>query len=404
MADAANIDAQLSDMVTGSASCGAHALKRAREYAASAHFIGLLAGVVGSADERKEARETVMAALADIGFSADDAAMRRDSLEKAAAWKRLSDMRTAGMTPEQLADHRKSMDAAMAEWNEAAKPLAEKWSPQGVFNRLWSSLADIYSRAIKFVREDMWKKSLCELSVDAGFIILETGVAAALAAAGLAAAAAFLKVVAIASKGSRLVTITVKATRGLKGGAAARNPAHMLGSERKYSRTIDTGEVNADAKKFLDESGQGNATTPDRSPAKGDEAGAGSKKSWRAKEVAGRKVYQRDDLIDPNRVDERGRTNLQRMQNGLGPVGSDGREINLHHLTQDEPGPMAEITASKHSENDRVLHMYSNQHDKSWRDKDGTKRQYRSAPDTMDRGPFNQWKKSYWKIRAKDFQ
>ncbi len=42
----------------------------------------------------------------------------------------------------------------------------------------------------------MWKLSACKLSVDAGFIILETGVAAALAAMGMAAAAAFLRDVA----------------------------------------------------------------------------------------------------------------------------------------------------------------------------------------------------------------
>jgi hypothetical protein len=223
-------------------------------------------------------------------------------------------------------------------------------------------------------------------------------------ATGLAAAAAFLKVVAIASKGSRLVTITVKATRGLKGGAASRNPAHAQGSERKYGRTIDTGEVNTDAKKLLDESGQGNGTKSDRSPAKGDEDGVGKPKSWKAKEVAGRKVYQRDDLIDPNRIDPAtGLTNKQLMEKGKAPIGPDGEQINLHHLTQDEPGPMAEITATKHAENDRVLHLYSNQHDKSWRDKDGVKRQYQSAPEYMDRGPFNKWKSEYWKLRAKDF-
>ena len=270
MAGAANIDSQLSDMVTGSASCGEHALKRAREYAASAHFIGLLAGVVGSTDEQKDARKTVMDALADIGFSADDATNRKTVMELNREWQKLKyETPTANMSASELA----ARDARIAEIDAAiaGNPVVQKWSPQGVFNRLWNSLADIYNRAIKFVREDMWKKSLCELSVDAGFLILETGLAAALTAAGLAAAAAFLKIVAIASKGVRYVKISVKATRGLKGGAAARNPAHALGSERPYPRTIDTGEISKDAKKLLDESGQGGATKGDRSPAKGDE-------------------------------------------------------------------------------------------------------------------------------------
>ncbi|MET2898264.1 HNH/ENDO VII family nuclease [Vibrio rotiferianus] len=63
------------------------------------------------------------------------------------------------------------------------------------------------------------------------------------------------------------------------------------------------------------------------------------------KEVEGRKVYQRDDLIDPNRIDDLGKSNLERMQKGSAPVGADGKEINLHHLMQDEPGSMAEVGA-----------------------------------------------------------
>ncbi len=35
---------------------------------------------------------------------------------------------------------------------------------------------------------------------------------------------------------------------------------------------------------------------------------------WVPKEVEGRKVYQRDDLIDPNRIDDLGKSNLERMQ------------------------------------------------------------------------------------------
>jgi uncharacterized protein RhaS with RHS repeats len=124
---------------------------------------------------------------------------------------------------------------------------------------------------------------------------------------------------------------------------------------------------------------------------------------WAAKEVAGRKVYQRNDLFDPNYTDAFGRTNIQRMRKGDAPIGNDGLEVNLHHLTQDEPGSMAEILSSYHSENDRILHMYSNQWDKSWVGPDGIRRPYNSAPDSMDRRPFNKWKKSYWKTRALDF-
>ena len=400
---ATTVDTQLSDMVSGSESCGEHAVKRAREYAATAHFIGLLAGIVGSGDEIAEARATVKSALSEIGFDPSEAAMRKDSLEKAAIWKQLSDTPTAGMSPADKAAHQTKTAQAMEDWNQASKPLAEKYSPQGVWDRLWSSVAKIYNDAIKFIREDMWKISACKLSVDAGFIILETGVAAALAAMGMAAAAAFLRVVAtVVSKGSRLVRISVVAERGLAKGAAARNPGAQF-SEKAYAREIDTGAVNKDAKALLDESGQGNATKADRNARKGEEGGPVVGK-WKAKDVNGRRVYQQDKLIDPSYRDPTtGLTNKQLMQRGDAPYGADGKKINLHHLTQDEPGAMAELTGGAHAENNRMLHIFTHDHDKHWRGPDGVKRRYNSAPESMDRGPFNAWKKGYWIERAKDF-
>ena len=126
--------------------------------------------------------------------------------------------------------------------------------------------------------------------------------------------------------------------------------------------------------------------------------------SWASKEVAGRKVHQRDDLIDPDYVDpDTGLTNKQLMENGDAPFGPDGEKINLHHVTQDEPGVMAEVGDRMHSENDRVLHMYTNQYDKTWVGPDGIRRPYGSAPSSMNRGPFNQWKRTYWRERARDF-
>lgn len=64
-------------------------------------------------------------------------------------------------------------------------------------------------------------------------------------------------------------------------------------------------------------------------------------KYWKAKNVNGRKVYQKDDLFDPHRVDTDGLTNIQRMKAENAPIGNDGLEMNLHHLTQDEPGAIA---------------------------------------------------------------
>jgi len=120
--------------------------------------------------------------------------------------------------------------------------------------------------------------------------------------------------------------------------------------------------------------------------------------------VEGRKVFQRDELIEPDRIDGFGKTNVERMQKGKAPIGPNGEEVNLHHLTQDEPGSMAEVGSVFHSKNDRTLHIYSNQYDKSWKGLDGIRRRYSSAPPSMVRGPFNTWKKKYWKTRANDFK
>ena len=100
----------------------------------------------------------------------------------------------------------------------------------------------------------------------------------------------------------------------------------------------------------------------------------------------GNRVYQRSDLIDPAAVDKLGRTNLERMQSGIAPLGPDGRSINLHHLTQRPNGAIAEITATMHQTNSRVLHINPN-----------------TVPSGIDRGAFDAWRRSYWKTRAGDF-
>lgn len=100
----------------------------------------------------------------------------------------------------------------------------------------------------------------------------------------------------------------------------------------------------------------------------------------------GNRVYQRNDLIDPSAVDKLGRTNLERMQAGIAPLGPDGRSINLHHLTQRPNGAIAEVTATMHQTNSRVLHINPN-----------------TIPSGIDRGAFDAWRRSYWMSRAGDF-
>jgi filamentous hemagglutinin len=100
----------------------------------------------------------------------------------------------------------------------------------------------------------------------------------------------------------------------------------------------------------------------------------------------GNKVYQRDDLIKPDFVDARGRTNLERMQKGLAPIGPDGKSMNLHHTTQTQKGPIAEMTETFHKDNHKVIHINPP-----------------SIPSGIDRLEFDRWRSAYWKARAKDF-
>ncbi|WP_392551414.1 hemagglutinin repeat-containing protein [Orbus wheelerorum] len=101
----------------------------------------------------------------------------------------------------------------------------------------------------------------------------------------------------------------------------------------------------------------------------------------------GNKVYQRNDLFDINFVDAKGRTNLERMQKGLAPIGKDGQSVNLHHMTQKQDGPIAEVTQNFHKDNHSVIHVNDN-----------------SIPSGIDRNQFNKWRSEYWKNRADEFK
>ncbi|MFP1755926.1 HNH/ENDO VII family nuclease [Lonsdalea quercina] len=102
----------------------------------------------------------------------------------------------------------------------------------------------------------------------------------------------------------------------------------------------------------------------------------------------GNKVYQRNDLFDPHYVDPRsGKTNIQLMDAGRAPIGTDGKPVNLHHMLQRQDGPIAEATQSFHKENHGVIHINDN-----------------SIPSGINRAEFNKWRSDYWKERAAGFK
>jgi hypothetical protein len=90
-------------------------------------------------------------------------------------------------------------------------------------------------------------------------------------------------------------------------------------------------------------------------------------------------------VFDPLAKDALGRTNIERMRLGLAPIGKDGKPVELHHLEQDANGIIVEVLSSEHKKYYKELH-------------------YHKTVSEIDRNRFNQWKKSYWKERAKEFE
>jgi len=71
------------------------------------------------------------------------------------------------------------------------------------------------------------------------------------------------------------------------------------------------------------------------------------------------------------------------MATGRSPIGSDGKPINLHHMTQSHNGAIAEVMRSFHTGNNKVIHINPN-----------------TTPSGIDRTKFNSWRAKYWKERA----
>ena len=119
------------------------------------------------------------------------------------------------------------------------------------------------------------------------------------------------------------------------------------------------------------------------------EAGAAGdyERYWtKSVEFKGNKVFQRDDLFDPKFVDEKGRTNIQRMLNSKAPIGIDGHSIELHHMIQTQSGGIVELTKTFHKQYSGIIHINPS-----------------TTPSGINRPLFDKWRGNYWKNRARDF-
>jgi hypothetical protein len=78
------------------------------------------------------------------------------------------------------------------------------------------------------------------------------------------------------------------------------------------------------------------------------------------------------------------------MKKGRAPIGSDGKSIQLHHLTQQESGSMVEILESTHQKYSSQLHGLI---------EDG--QSFRNNP-TLEK-QYNNFRSKYWKWRYEQF-
>lgn len=91
--------------------------------------------------------------------------------------------------------------------------------------------------------------------------------------------------------------------------------------------------------------------------------------------------------IDYQQKDDDGRTNLERMKDGLAPLDKNGRPIELHHIGQNNDSPLVELTKKEHigGGNNTVLHDVKKESE-------------------IDRESFANERKEHWKERAKQIE
>lgn len=104
------------------------------------------------------------------------------------------------------------------------------------------------------------------------------------------------------------------------------------------------------------------------------------------KRVNGKMVLIDNSTFNPNFIDEFGRSNIVRMNEGLAPIGMDGYPVNIHHLDQTDTGAVVEMMQSVHRENYSRIHSNTGQY-----------------PSFIDRPAFNIWRRQYWIQRALEF-
>lgn len=106
-----------------------------------------------------------------------------------------------------------------------------------------------------------------------------------------------------------------------------------------------------------------------------------------------RRVYRMKsidwDYVASPSVNKSGKSNLQLALEGGVHFTKDNHKIELHHLTQKEPGAMVEIPANKHDEFTKVLNGLVETGENFRNDKELYKQ-------------YNNFRNNYWKMREKE--
>lgn len=73
------------------------------------------------------------------------------------------------------------------------------------------------------------------------------------------------------------------------------------------------------------------------------------------REINGKKCLIKKEL-DFYEKNPDGKTNKERIEENLSPLGKDGKSMELHHIGQRADSPLAELTYTEHRKNYKILH------------------------------------------------
>lgn len=110
-----------------------------------------------------------------------------------------------------------------------------------------------------------------------------------------------------------------------------------------------------------------------------------------SKHITNRRTIYKNMRIDHSITDKHGISNLEKMHKGLAPVDKNGKPFHIHHVIQEEPGPVAEVNQAVHQKFYRALHGLKEKGESFRNDKSLVR-------------SFDDYRKKHWKARAKEFE